>query len=73
MPGLAAIRRINDPRRRAARAAELLDRLEPELLEIRDEACREMLARGVSAAEVGRVIGRTRAAVAKRFATKGTG
>lgn len=78
VPGLAAVQRLTDPERRAAKAAELLARIEgywtAEVMAVRDEACREMLEQGRSAADVGRVIRRTRAAVAKRFPTvKDTG
>lgn len=73
-PGLAPIARLSDPELRAQRAAELLDRLTAEhearaeaVIEVRDAAVRELLARGWSAAQVGRLIGRTRALVAKRF------
>ncbi|HEY6014322.1 MAG TPA: hypothetical protein VIU37_09950 [Candidatus Limnocylindrales bacterium] len=73
-PGLAPITRLTDPELRAARAADLLDRLQTQheartaaVIEVRDQACRELLARGWSAAKVARTIHRTRALVAKRF------
>jgi hypothetical protein len=70
-PGLAAVQRLTDPERRAERAAELLERIEKDwsasVMAVRDDACRELLEQGRSAAEVGRLIKRTRAAVAKRF------
>lgn len=72
--GLAAVARIRDPRTRATRAAELLvkveaewERAQAEVLAVRDGACREILADGATFADVGRVIGRTRSGVAKRF------
>lgn len=69
-PTLSAIRRIDDPKRRASKAAEIVTARVAALDEafsVRDEACRVLLRAGTSAAEVARLIGTTRQNVAKRF------
>lgn len=74
VPGLARIEKITDPRARAVAAAELLDRklsdhaaTENAITAVRDAACQHLVDEGTSAAEVGRLIRRTRSLVAKRF------
>lgn len=72
--GLARISRLASPTDRARRSQEMLAALDARhkadaaaFLEVRDEACRELLGQGQNFREVADVIGLTRSAVAKRF------
>lgn len=72
--GLGRVARLASPADRAARAQQMLvahesrrDTEQAAILEVRDAACRELLAQGKNFSEVARVLGLTRSAVAKRF------
>ena len=64
------IREVEDPRKRAARAAAAMKRNAEEtkaLREVRDDAVSELIGDGVRPAEVARVIGTSRALVSKMY------